>query len=60
MLRRHRTWVRLEELVQHLQQRQYMLLVAAVLRLPDIIDNHVPDFFSSMQSSRRALYNLEA
>ena len=48
MLRGHGFWVRLEEMVQDLQQRQHMLLVAAVLRLPDIIDNHVPDFFGSV------------
>lgn len=38
--------VRLEEVVQDVQQGQHMLPVATELCLPDITDNHVPDFFA--------------
>ena len=34
--------VRLEEMVQDMQQGQHMLPVAAELGLPNIVDNHVP------------------
>jgi hypothetical protein len=35
-------------MVQDMQQGQHMLLVAAELGLPEIIDNHVPDFFAAV------------
>jgi len=40
--------VRLEEMVQDVQQGHYMLPVAAVLCLPDIVENHVPDYSGSV------------
>jgi hypothetical protein len=40
--------MRLEEMVQHVQQGHHVVLVATVLRTPDIVDNHVPDFFAAM------------
>ena len=40
--------VLLEEVVQDVQQAQHMLPVAIDLRLPNIIDNHVPYFFGSL------------
>ncbi len=37
--------VGLKEVVQDVQQAQFMLPVAASLCSPDVIDNHVPQFF---------------
>src|SRR5262245_39231527 len=37
----------LEKMVQHMQQGQYMVLIAAHLRLSNIVDNHVPDLFAA-------------
>jgi hypothetical protein len=40
--------VRLEEVVQHVQETQGVLTVAMKLGLPDIIHDHVPDFFDAV------------
>ena len=48
MLRWLSLWMGLEEMVKDMQQGQDMLLIAASLGLPNIIDNHVPDFFAAM------------
>lgn len=41
--------------MEHMQQGQHVLLVAALLRLPDIIDNHVADFFGSMLLAQKTI-----
>jgi hypothetical protein len=38
----------LQEMVKDMQQGQDMLLIVAALGLPNIIDNHVSDFFAAM------------
>jgi hypothetical protein len=35
-------------MVQDMQQGQHMLFVAAELGLPNIVHNHVPDFFAAV------------
>ena len=45
----------LEEMVKDMQQGQDMLLVAASLGLPNIIDNHVPDFFAAVLLGQKIL-----
>ena len=40
--------VHLEEVVQHVQETQGVLTVAMKLGLPDIIHDHVPDFFDAV------------
>jgi hypothetical protein len=40
--------VRLQKMVQDVQQGQNVLLVAAELSSPDIVNNNVPDFFASV------------
>ena len=40
--------VRFEEVVQDVKQGQHMIPVAAELCFPNIIDNHVSDFFGSV------------
>ncbi len=47
--------VRLEEVVQDVQQGQHMLSVTAELRLPNIVDNHIPDFFGSVLLVKKIL-----
>jgi hypothetical protein len=47
--------VRLEEMVQDMQQGQHMLPVAAELGLPNIVDNHVPDLFASVVLGQKVL-----
>jgi hypothetical protein len=47
--------VRLEEAVQDVQQGQDMLPVAAELCLPDIIGDHVPDFFGSVLLAQKVV-----
>ena len=47
--------VRLEEVVEDVQQGQHMLPVAAELCLPDIIDNHVPDIFGSVLLAQKVV-----
>jgi hypothetical protein len=42
-------------MVKDMQQSQDMLLVAASLGLPNIIDNHVPDFFAAMLLGQKVL-----
>jgi hypothetical protein len=42
-------------MVKDVQQGQRMLLVAAELGLPKIIDNHVPDFFAAMLVGQKVL-----
>ena len=46
MLRRSSFRVRLEEVMEHMQQGERMVPVAALLALPNIIDDHVPDLLS--------------
>ena len=48
MVKRPRLGVRLEEMVQDMQQRQHMLLVVAELGLPNIVDDDIPDAFAAM------------
>jgi hypothetical protein len=46
----------LKEMVKDVQQSQYMFLVTTTeLRLANIIDNHVTDFFAAVHSRRFAL-----
>jgi hypothetical protein len=47
--------VRLEEMVQDMQQGQHILPVAAELGLPNIVDNHVPDLFASVVLGQKVL-----
>jgi hypothetical protein len=37
-----------QEMVKDMQQGQHMLLIAISLGLPNIIDDHVPDFFGAV------------
>ena len=46
-------WVCLQEMVQDMQQGQYTFLVAADLDLPNIVNNHVPNFFAAIRVSQR-------
>jgi hypothetical protein len=48
MMKRSSLRVRFQEMVQNMQQGQHMLLVAAELGLPNILDNHVTDSFAAM------------
>jgi hypothetical protein len=38
--------VRLEEVMEHMQQSERMFPIAALLSLPNVIDDHVPDLLS--------------
>ena len=38
----------LQEMVQDMQQGHHMLLVASDLSLPNIVDNHVQNFFTAV------------
>ena len=55
MLRWLSLWMGLQEMVEDMQQGQDMLLVAASLGLPNIIDNHVPDFFAAVLLGQKVL-----
>ena len=55
MLRWLSLWMGLKEMVKDMQQGQNMLLVAASLGLPNIIDNHVPDFFTAVLLGQKVL-----
>ena len=55
MLRWLSLWMGLEEMVKDMQQGQDMLLIAASLGLPNIIDNHVPDFFAAVLLGQKVL-----
>jgi len=46
ILRRSIFRVRLEEVMEHMQQSERMFPIAALLSLPNIIDDHVPDLLS--------------
>ena len=46
MLKRSSFRVRFEEVMEHMQQGERMFPVAALLSLPNIIDDHVPDLLS--------------
>ena len=48
MLRRLGLSMGSQEMVKHMQQRRDMLPIAASLGLPNIIDDHVQDFFGTM------------
>ena len=48
-------WVGLQEMVQDMQQGQDVLLVAVSLGLPNIVDNHVPDFFAAVLLGQKVL-----
>jgi len=48
MLRWLSLWMALQEMVKDMQQGQNMLLVAVSLGLPQIIDDHVPNFFAAV------------
>jgi hypothetical protein len=45
----------LQEMVKDMQQGQDVLLVAASLCLPDIIDNYVPNFFAAVLLGQKVL-----
>ena len=47
--------VRLEEMVQDMQQGQHMLPVAAKLGLPNIVNYHVPYLFASVVLGQKIL-----
>ena len=55
MLRWLSLWMGLEEMVKDVQQGQDMLLVAASLGLPNIIDNHVSNFFAAVLMRQEVL-----
>ncbi len=40
--------MRPQEMVQNMKQGQHMLLVACELSLPNIVVNHLPNFFAAM------------
>jgi hypothetical protein len=48
-------WMGLQEMVKYMQQGQNMLLVAASLGVPNIIDNHVPDIFIAVLLGQEVL-----
>jgi hypothetical protein len=48
-------WMRLQEMVEHVQQGQDVLPIAASLGLPDIIDNNVPNFFAAVLLGQKVL-----
>jgi hypothetical protein len=55
MVKRSSLRVRFQEMVQDMQQGQHMLLVAAELGLPNILDNHVTDSFAAMVAGQKVL-----
>jgi hypothetical protein len=44
MLSRFSLWMRLQEMVEDMQQEQDVLLIAASLGLPNIVDNYARTF----------------
>ena len=44
-----------QEMVKHMQQGQDMLLRTNSLGLPNIIDDHIPDFFGAMLLGQNVL-----
>ena len=55
MSSRFSLWMRLQEMVEDVQQGQDVLLIAASLGSPNIIDNHVPDFVAAVLLGRKVL-----
>ena len=55
MLRWLSLWMGFQEMVKDMQQGQGVLLVTASLGLPNIIDNHVPDFFAAVYLGQKIL-----
>jgi hypothetical protein len=55
MLNRLSLWMRLQEMVEDMQQGQDVLFIAASLGLPDILDNYVPDFFAAVLLRQKVL-----
>jgi hypothetical protein len=53
MLSRRRLRVHPEEVVQDMQEGQDVLLVAAMLRFPNVIDNHVTDFLGAVLCGKK-------
>ncbi len=47
--------MRLQEMVEDMQQGQDVLFIAASLGLPDILDNYVPDFFAAVLLRQKVL-----
>ena len=45
----------LQEMVKDMQQGQNVLFVAAFLSVLNIIDNHVPDFFTAVVLGQKVL-----
>jgi hypothetical protein len=52
--------MRLQEMVEDMQQEQDVLLIAASLGLPNIVDNYVPDFFATVLLRRKVLASAVA
>ena len=55
MLRWLSLWMALKEMVEDMQQGQDMLLIAALLGVPNIIDNHFPNFFAAVLLGQKVL-----
>ena len=55
MLNRLSLGMRLQEMVEDMQQGQDVLFIAASLGLPNIIDNHVPDFVAAVLLRQKVL-----
>ena len=53
MIRWRRFRVHFEEVVQDMKEGQDMVSIATELCFPNIIDNHVADFFGSMLSGEK-------
>jgi hypothetical protein len=47
--------MRLQEMVEDMQQGQDVLFIAASLGLPNIIDNHVSDFVAAVLPRQKVL-----
>jgi hypothetical protein len=47
--------MRLQEMVENMQQGQDVLFIAASLGLPNIFDNHVPDFVAAVLLRQKVL-----
>lgn len=55
MLRWFGFWIAPEEMMKHMEQGQYMLLIAAPLCLPNIVNYHVPNFFAAVLLRQQVL-----
>ena len=55
MLNRFRLGMRLQEMVEDMQQGQDVLFIAASLGLPNIFDNYVPDFVAAVLLRQKVL-----